>query len=127
MQFAGAVNTLKKGTAFIISAAQLYSLPGRSWKKEFLILVRSAGEKDPEYRKALEELEAEKNVEAAQVGPVPDGRKGEENQENEENEENGEVAWAGPVPDGCEAKENGKAVWAGSVPNGQMAKDKKAV
>jgi len=79
IQVAGAVNTQREGTAFIISAARLYSLPAQNWKKEFLALVRSAGEKDPEYRKALQELEAE---------------------ENEENKENGEAARAGPVPDG---------------------------
>jgi len=81
IQVAGAVNTQREGTAFIISAARLESLPARSWKKEFLVLVRSAGEKDPEYRKALKELENE------------------ENGETEENEENGEAARAAPVPD----------------------------
>ena len=103
--FAGAVNTLREGTTtFIISAAQLSSLPVRSWKKEFLALVRSAGEKDLEYCKALEELKAK---------------------------ENGEVTWAGPVLDGPEAKENEgneekeEAARAGSVPNGRMAKDRK--
>jgi len=102
--FAGAVNTLREGTTFIISAARLYSLPVRSWKKEFLALVRSAGEKDLEYCKALEELKAEENEEAAWAGPVPDGREAEENEGNEENEE---------------------AARAGSVPNGHMAKDRK--
>jgi len=104
--FAGAVNTLREGTTFIISAARLYSLPVWSWKKEFLALVQSAGEKDLEYCKALEELKAEENGEVAWAGPVPDGREAEENERNEEKEE---------------------AARAGSVLNGQMAKDRKTV
>jgi len=129
IQVAGAVNTPREGMAFIISAARLYSLPARNWKKEFLALVRREGEKDPEYRKALQELEAEENEEnkengeAARAGPVPDGRKA------EEEEENGQAARAGPVPDGQKAKENEgyeEAVRAGPVPNGRMAKDRKA-
>jgi len=102
--FAGAVNTLQEDTTFIISAARLYSLPVRSWKKEFLALVRSAGEKDLEYCKSLEELKVEENGEAAWAGPVPDGREAEKNKGNKENEE---------------------VARAGSVPNGRMAKDRK--
>ena len=102
--FAGAVNTLQEDTTFTISAARLYSLPVQSWKKKFLVLVRSAGEKDLEYCKALEELKAEKNGEAAWAGPVSDGREVEENKGNEEKEE---------------------AARAGSMPNGRMAKDRK--
>ena len=139
--FAGAVNTLREGTAFIISAARLYSLPARNWKKEFLALVRSAAEKHPEYRKALEELEREegkKNGEAAWEEPVPDGRKTEERNPGEaawagpvpngrkaEERNPGEAAWAGPVPDGRKAEERnpGKAAWAGPVPDGRKAED----
>jgi len=84
IQVAGAVNPQQEGTAFIISAARLGSLPARSWTKEFLALVRSTGEKDPEYCKALEELGKE---------------------EKEENEENEEAVWAGPVPNGRMAKD----------------------
>jgi len=102
--FAGAVNTLREGTTFIISAARLYSLPVRSWKKEFLALVRSAGEKDLEYCKAIEELKAEENGEAAWAGSVLDDREAEENKGNEKNEE---------------------AARVGSVLNGRMAKDRK--
>ena len=136
IQVAGVVNTQREGTAFIISAARLQSVPARSWKKEFLVLVQRAGEKDPEYHKVLEELE---NEEAAWAGPVPDGREAEEKEEDEEkerNEENKEAARAGPVPDGREAEEkeedeekerneeNEEAAQAGSVSDGRKAEEK---
>jgi len=137
--FAGTVNTVREGMAFIISAEQLYSLLARSWKKEFLALIRSAGEKDPEYHKALEELkkeekredkEAEENGEAARATRVPNDQEAEENREavragpvpnDREAKENGEAAQARPVPDGREAEENGKAARVGPVPDGREA------
>ena len=120
--FAGAVNTVREGTAFIISAARVYSLPARNWTEEFVALVRSTGEKDLEYHKALKELEAEEKGKAAQAGPVLDGR------EAEEKEENGEAARAGPVPNGREAEgkeQNGEAARRGPVLNGRKAKENK--
>ena len=122
VQVAGAVNTQREDTAFIISAARLGSLPARSWTKEFLILICSAGKMDPEYCKALKELEneeKEENREAAWVEPVPNGRKA------EEKEEIGEAAQAGPVPNSRKAEDNEEtreAAWTRPVPNGRKAK-----
>jgi hypothetical protein len=76
IQVAGAANTLREGTAFIISAGRLGSLPARKWTKEFLDLVRNVGRTDPEYRKALEKLQ---KMVAAQEEPVSKGRMAEEN------------------------------------------------
>jgi hypothetical protein len=93
IQLAGTANTLREGTALIISAARLGSLPARKWTKEFLDLVRKEGKKDPDYRKALEDLEMEV---AAQEEPVLNGWMA---------EEGGVAVQAGPVPKGRKAKE----------------------
>jgi transposase InsO family protein len=129
--FASAINSTREGTAFIISAIRLSSLPARKWKDEFLSLVIKAGKNDSEYCKALRRIEEEPNEEeAAQAGPVPDGRKAEENEETAQAgpvpdgrkaEENEEAAQAGPVPDGRKAEENEEATQAGPVPDGRTA------
>jgi len=96
---------------------------------KFLVLVCSAGKKDPEYCKALKQLGTKENREAAQAEPVPDGQEAEEYGEHQEN---GEVLQAGPVLDSQKAKknwekkENKEAARAGPLPNGWMAKDRKA-
>jgi transposase InsO family protein len=111
--FANAVNSIREGTTFIISAGRLGSLPAQRWAEEFLSLVREAGKNDSEYCKALRKME--KNEGAAQAEPVPDGREAEENEG---------TAQAGPVPDGRKAEENEGAAQAEPVPDGREAEEK---
>jgi transposase InsO family protein len=115
--FASAINSNREGTAFIISAARLSSLPTRKWTDEFLSLVKEAGKNDGEYCKALRTMKKEPNEEnerAAQAGPVPDSRKAEENKG---------AAQAGPVLDGRKAEENKGTAQAGPVPDGRTAEE----